>query len=234
MVLLKVASGRKQRWKLRRILHVAPMTEQGDSKRPRSPSGEKDVLAPVTTAYADVDGYAIARDAKRQQRAAGVFRDGIQFGEVRPSAFVEALGWIAPNSGEHFVDLGSGTGIAVLTAAAKYRLGSAMGIEIQEPLHEAAVAALARCGPLATTDVTMVCGDALAHSWEKADLVFCSCACWTNGMVCKLASGAEKLRSGARVLVTVRALESPKLRLLRRELLPIAKGSLLFLAYERI
>ena len=75
------------------------------------------------------------------QRAAGVFRDGIQYGEVSAASFARCLEWVTPVAGEVFYDLGSGTGKAVLTAAALHPLAATCGIEIQPRLHEAALAA---------------------------------------------------------------------------------------------
>ena len=76
-----------------------------------------DSLAHLAAAYAAVDGYALAREEKAAQRAAGVFRDGIQYGEVSAASFARCLEWVTPTAGEVFYDLGSGTGKAVLTAA---------------------------------------------------------------------------------------------------------------------
>ena len=48
---------------------------------------------------------------------------------------------VQPKLGEKFVDIGSGTGKAVLLAAALHPLRSCVGIEIVEPLHAVAVRA---------------------------------------------------------------------------------------------
>ena len=197
------------------------------------PSGEA-ALSPVEAAFSDVDGYAIAAIAKREQRASGTFLPGLQYGEVRPRAFSTALAWLAPRDGETFVDLGSGTGKATLTAAALYRFASATGVEILEPLHRAALGALRACGPLLTPQVCLLNADAFDHPWHDADVVYVNAACFTDEMVRRIESGARKLRRGARLLITTRALASAALRLLRRETLPCAKGSLLFIAYERV
>ncbi len=192
-------------------------------------------LVPVATAYASIDGYTLARDAKRAQREKGTFLDGLTYGEVRPEAFATALAWVAPVKGESFVDLGSGTGIATLTAAALYPLASATGVEIMRPLHEAARRALAACREeLLAEEVRLLCADALAHPWTDCDIVFVTLTCFTDEQAEAVRAGAERLRVGARIIVTSRALESDSLRLLRRDSLPYGKGSLLFLAYERV
>ena len=207
------------------------------------------IKAVVDAMYSDIDGYAIAKDEKRRQRDAGVFLEGIQYGEINPTAFVRALSWCSPKSGESFIDLGSGTGKAVMTAAATYAFSSATGVELLRPLHDAAVAALARsdANTLLTKDVRFVCADALEHDWIGHDIVFVSLTCFSDEQVARVAAGAEKMRVGARLLVTTKALEGrnsqghadrkrafPSLKLLHNDQLHYGKGKLTFRAYERV
>ena len=189
----------------------------------------------VDAAYESIDGYEIARAEKKRQREAGIFAEGIQYGEIATAAFADALAWCAPKSGERFIDLGSGTGKAVLTAAATHAFSTATGVELLRPLHDAAEQACKRCATLKTRDVRFVCGDALEYAaWTDHDVVFVSLTCFTDEQVARVAADVEKLAKGSRVLVTSRALDSPALRLLRRETLRYGKGRMTFLAYERV
>ena len=227
--------------------HALAQMPLSGKKRARSDGVEDEPLADVarslaivTSAYVAIDGYDIARTAKRQQREAGIYIDGIQYGEVNPEAFATALSWCAPRAGETFVDLGSGSGKAVLTAALLHPLASATGIEILEPLHKAAMRAheavlAADARALRTPEVRFECGDALSHPWTDCDLVFVSLTCFTDEMVERVAADAQRLRSGSRLLCTSRALETGSaLRLLRREPIKYGRGMLTFLAYERV
>jgi precorrin-6B methylase 2 len=189
----------------------------------------------VKRAYARIDGYSIARESKKRQRAENIFLDGITYGEVQADGFLTALAWCDPKPGETFIDMGSGTGIAVLTAAASVALKSAIGVEIVQSLHDAALTALGSCrGKLITNDVQFVCADALTYDWQQHDLVFCSLTCFTDEQADAVRQGAEKLRKGSRMLVTSRTLDSTSMRLLRRQDLPYGKGRMTFLAYERV
>jgi protein-L-isoaspartate O-methyltransferase len=190
-------------------------------------------LHAVAAAFSGVDSYAIAREEKRAQRSAGIFLEGIQFGEIDATSFSVALEWVSPKPGETFVDLGSGAGKAVLTAAALHDLASATGVEILRPLHDAAVAAAARCD-VGRTRVELLCADALAHPWQSCDLVFCTTTCFSDEMCARLEAGVHELRVGARLIVTTRPLRAEGVKLLRKGKLPYAKGSLLFFAYERV
>ena len=190
----------------------------------------------LRAAYETIDGYALARTEKKRQRDDGVFLDGIQYGEIDFVSFATALAWCNPVAGERFIDLGSGTGKATLTAAANHAFSSAAGVEILPPLHEAAQQAFERCNKsvLLCPNITFHCADALTFPWTSANVIFVSTTCWTEEMCAKLASDASSLQSGARLLCTSRELESSDLRLLRRGALPYGRGMLTFLAYERI
>jgi precorrin-6B methylase 2 len=208
------------------------------------PTGDARLAALESLFAAAGDGYALSREAKRKQRENSVFLDGIQYGEVSISSFAAALTWVRPQPGETFVDVGSGVGKAVLAAAMLHPLEAAIGIEILDDLHDAAERALAGarrprapCGPLAARRVELRRADALAPpvAWaDDADVVFCTTTCFTPEMRAAFVRGAERLRVGARVIVTTAPLESARFRLLRSERLPYGKGSLLFFAYERV
>lgn len=198
------------------------------------------LLAPLTAAYASLDAYAVARAERSRQRADGVYRDSIQYGEIDPASFARCLEWVAPIAdGEAFFDLGSGSGKAVLTAALLHPFGSATGIEIQPALHAAALDARRRldaaAAALRAASVDLRCGDAFAAdaAWpDEAGVVFCTTTCFTPELRAALLRGVERMRDGARLIVTTQALESPRLTLLRRDSLPYAKGSLHFFAYR--
>ena len=120
------------------------MEKKKKTKRLREESGGESSsgavgVDAVEAAYAEIDGYDIARAEKRRQRDAGVFQTGIQYGEIATRAFVTALEWCRPSAGDTFIDLGSGTGKAVLTAAAHTAFSSATGVELLKPLHDAAM-----------------------------------------------------------------------------------------------
>jgi precorrin-6B methylase 2 len=195
------------------------------------------VISTLETAYAPIDGYAIARTEVRSQRDKGIFVQGAQYGEINARVFASALERLAMTSGETFVDLGSGTGKAVLTAAALYRLRRATGVEIQKPLHAAALMALESLTVSLFSrmpDVKFVLGDAFKYDWHKYDVVFVNAAVFTQEMLDQVDHGAELLNLGARILICTRPLLSPFLCLLWQEKLKTGKGSLLFRAYQRV
>lgn len=195
------------------------------------------VLSMLETVYATIDGYAIARTEVKAQRDKGLFIQGVQYGEINASSFASALDRLAILPGETFVDVGSGTGKAVLTAAALYPLKRATGVEIQKPLHAAALLALEGLTiSLVSTiaEVKFVLGDAFQYDWQNYDVIFVNAAVFTQEMLDQVDHGAEFLSIGARILICTRPLSSPFLRPIWQEKLKTGKGSLLFRAYERV
>eukprot|EP00967_Tisochrysis_lutea_P019587 scaffold22274_cov40-Tisochrysis_lutea.AAC.2 len=198
-------------------------------------------LEAVNACYREIDGYTIARVERAAQRATGVVVDGVQYGEVKPSSFATVLAWMAPCADENFVDVGSGTGRAVMTAAALYPLGKAVGIEIQPRLHEAALHACSRMDWTAAATnqnkIEFKCADGLGDGaiWpDTADLVFCTTTCFTEDMLQAFTSLACRLRPGTRIATTTRGLNKRGFELLQSGLLPYAKGALTFFVYRRV
>jgi len=58
-------------------------------------AASNNALAAVVACYSCIDGYAIARQERAAQRAAGLIVDGVQYGEVKPSSFAQVLAWLA-------------------------------------------------------------------------------------------------------------------------------------------
>lgn len=204
-------------------------------------SASTQALAAVDACYSCIDGYAIARQERAAQRAAGIVVDGIQYGEVKPSSFAQVLAWLAPEPEDVFVDVGSGTGRAVLTSAALYPLGGAIGIEIQPNLHTAAMIAHTKLDWSAAATgaerVQFCLEDGLASgaTWPaSATLVFCTTTCFTDEMLATFTRLAARLRQGARVAITTRGFKGAPFELLQSGLLPYAKGALTFHIYRRI
>ena len=204
------------------------------------------VICALETTYAPIDGYTIARNEVRSQRNQGVFVQGAQYGEVDARVFTSALERLATASDETFVDLGSGTGKAVLTAAALHHFKRVTGVEIQKPLHTAALVALdslrgdfsllfpSYSNTRRIPEVTFVWGDAFQYDWHNYDIIFANAAVFTQEMVDQIDRGAEQLHLGSRILISTRSLLSPFLCLLWQENLKTGKGSLLFRAYQRV
>ena len=122
------------------------------------------------------------------------------YGEVSAEGFAEILQLVQPHAGEVFVDLGSGTGKAVLTAAALHPFAKAVGVEFVAALHEASTRLVAdfqklapslpvyASGALPPPEIEMIPGDVTKVDWPAyaktkqgaTAVVFAACTCWSG------------------------------------------------------
>ena len=207
------------------------------------------LIAALARCFCSVDGYRIAREVRAKQRSAGVFLEGITYGEVDIGDWARVLRSVAPARGDVFVDVGSGTGKAVLCAAACHPLRLARGIEILPELHAAAAAAREAARAVVEVEaaiddggtvVELYEGDAFASeaAWTgwaaAADVVFATTTCFTEELHAKFGEAVETMRVGSRLIVTTQALRSETFELIGEGRLRCAKGSLAYFAYRKV
>eukprot|EP00747_Dinoflagellata_sp_TGD_P066606 gnl/TRDRNA2_/TRDRNA2_154883_c0_seq1.p1 gnl/TRDRNA2_/TRDRNA2_154883_c0~~gnl/TRDRNA2_/TRDRNA2_154883_c0_seq1.p1 ORF type:complete len:363 (+),score=46.16 gnl/TRDRNA2_/TRDRNA2_154883_c0_seq1:211-1299(+) len=155
-------------------------------------------------AYADIDGVSLAASG---QLAIGRQSDSeLTYGEIQFFPFLDCLCQaVRPLPGEVFVDLGSGTGRAVLAAALGYpSLGRCVGFEVVPSLHRAAEHAAAivtgdKCTSAAPIELHQA--DFMDSAWEEiADIVWVSSLCMSESTLLHLAKKVQALRPGSRVV----------------------------------
>jgi len=185
-------------------------------------------------------GYDISRQEIAKAKKEGRFEHvaGLGYGEVDVEAFasfVKAL----PNTHNHgvFLDLGSGSGKAVLAAAYAGCFANCIGVEIMAPLCQLANEAL-DCARMIddrkAAAVKFVHGDMFEKEelWRIADVILVTCTLFTDEMMISLDNAVETfLRTGTLVVTTTRRLSSSRARLVSEGRLKYAKGSLLFILY---
>ena len=125
------------------------------------------------TIYQDVDGFTLSRRARQSQDAFEY-----TYGEINFLPFIALIALAKPQSSTRFYDLGSGVGKAVLAAAMVFPMEKACGIELFEPLHQAAVATQARLASM-TDDISNTKTICFIHDnflhvdwWRDATLIF--------------------------------------------------------------
>lgn len=150
----------------------------------------------------------------------------------------------APGS-ETFIDVGSGSGLPVVGAAALHAWRAAIGIEIIPALHDvalenaqrwrdlkAASPSAADASETAGDDVRFVCCDALTPEDEvasglyaAADVVLCLCTAFSEPMMGALAAQLEQAKPGAFLITATVGLPSASWTVLETLYLPMSWGS---------
>lgn len=133
----------------------------------------------------------------------------LTYGDVEFEALRIGLAAATPPVGGVFVDLGSGSGRAVIAAALLFDLSRCVGIEILEGLHKQSIEAAQRYQKsmeaarqaTAIAAVEMRCADIFETEAVQADVVFCCCVSWEPPIMFRLAAKlASELKEGAKVL----------------------------------
>lgn len=107
---------------------------------------------------------------------------------------------------QSFVDLGSGTGTAVICAALTGFFERCTGIEILEDLHKVSGHVLnnfyKHCQSISeVVAIEYILGDATFLHWNKTDLVFAHATCFDVAMMERISKTAGSMKSGAVIIV---------------------------------
>ena len=168
-------------------------------------------------AYEGLDrdvGLEIAEESnKSQTRVPGI---GWFYGELSWSGSWDLIGLAKPREGDVFMDLGSGLGKMVLSAAMTRRFKECRGVEILPELHAKAAAALGRLRDAVGEEafamlppVRLECGDMLAADVADADIVYCFATCFSPEIVSALeAKLAAEMKPGARLVLVSKQMET--------------------------
>lgn len=171
----------------------------------------------IRTLYEGVSGYAISQTAR-----AGMDEQQSRqytYGEYLTESLRRMLALALPRPGEVFFDLGSGVGVALLTAHLQYPFGRSIGVELLGALHDTAVAQLRRFSMLlpavaAQRPVDLRHEDILQTDLHDADVVLGHWVCFDDALMPALERKLSELRSGARVLISSKSLFDERFRLL--------------------
>jgi SAM-dependent methyltransferase len=164
--------------------------------------------------YKGVDGYGIW-DRNRWFHKEHL--ESLGYGEVGPDGFLDALRRAAPQPGEVFYDLGSGTGKAVFLAAMLFDFKKAVGIELMDSLGLVARKLLAKYDatyrpemPEAQQhqELAFIDGSFLEKDFSDADVVFTHSTLFSPPLWDKLVARMESLKPGARVVCATKDITS--------------------------
>lgn len=138
--------------------------------------------------------------------------------------------------GGTFVDLGSGTGKAVVAAAILHNFDQCTGIECLEGLYSISLEMLASYNTRGKTKLedrefdthcSFVCGsflDTKAKDWRDADLVFANSTCYDDALMAKIANLAIGMRKGSFFVSFTKRLACQDFKILEHEMYRMSWG----------
>lgn len=174
-----------------------------ESEAEQQPEELKAAHAAYYACYGSIPGRQIAEEGKMELGRED--DDELAYGEVELLSFWEMLReLVAPQPGETFLDLGSGTGRAVIAAALGLpTLNRCLGIELVPSLHQAAihVTDCIQASGCSVAPVEFRLADFANISWEKeADIIWVSSFCMSRETMAEIQCRATQLRSGSRIV----------------------------------
>jgi hypothetical protein len=143
---------------------------------------------------------------------------------------------ILQGRGGTFIDLGSGTGKAVVAAAILHNFDQCTGIEMLEGLYSISLEMLASYNTRGKTKLqdrefdthcSFVCADFLdvkAKDWRDADLVFANSTCYDDNLMAKIADLALGMKKGAFFVAFTKRLASQDFAVLEHDMYRMSWG----------
>ena len=156
--------------------------------------------------YGKVCSHQEARQASVEYRLKNeLFGHSFVFGEVEFSSFSSVLNALDLKPGGIFIDLGSATGRAVLTARLAHDFNNCIGLEFIPNLHDLAVSAkkVYQNGKLKLPypKVEFMQGDLATFEWGFASVVFAHSTCFDDDLLHEMNVKAKDLKPGAYYIV---------------------------------
>ena len=156
--------------------------------------------------YRDVDGFEIADPEERRIERT---RGSATYGEIMPAASVQLIDALELGPSDTFVDLGSGVGKLVITAALRSKVGRAIGVELGRKRHRDAVSVVRAAeaeGLLAPGVVRLRNQDILRTSLAGATVLYTCSTAFPSAFTGQLARRVLRLGSPVR-FVTLQELD---------------------------
>lgn len=158
------------------------------------------------------------------------------YGEVHFLSFLQIVSLVSPKEGEHFVDMGSGAGKAVLTASLCFPFASATGIEILPGLVNLAQkkAQTLQSSVAINTDISFYLDDFLNYPLEDTQVVFINATAFQPFFWQQIQARLHDLPKGARVIVNTRTIQSDAFQLIHRDYHVMSWGLSTVAIYEKV
>ena len=146
------------------------------------------------------------------------------YGEIDFLSFYDLLKKTAPQEGDIFYDLGSGTGKAVFCAALFFNLSHAKGIELLVPLHEKAQFFLKNIQNSYNqnfnpkTIIEFINDNFLNYNFSDANIIYVAATClndetWKN-LIAKMAT----LKTGTRIIIATKKIDHPNFHMMHQSI----------------
>eukprot|EP00929_Paragymnodinium_shiwhaense_P109881 TRINITY_DN7645_c0_g1_i1.p1 TRINITY_DN7645_c0_g1~~TRINITY_DN7645_c0_g1_i1.p1 ORF type:complete len:323 (+),score=53.14 TRINITY_DN7645_c0_g1_i1:103-1071(+) len=132
-------------------------------------------------------------------------------GEIGFASFAALLqdAGVASSGGQRFLDLGSGTGRAVVAFALLLPSCTGAGIEIRPSLHDTATDVLKRLDKEVQQRVTLLCGDMFDCSWDEANVLLINSTGFDDTLMARVLEKLHRVHVGTKIITLSQPLPGP-------------------------
>lgn len=184
--------------------------------------------------YLPVDGFALSKAARKE-------KDDLSYvyGEIEFEPFIALLSLVRPNQNTRFIDLGSGTGKAVLAAMMVFDLQESTGIERFANLHQAACERrdLLIQNPRyqhLRDKIQFIHADFLQANLAEATLIFVNATAFFGPLWQEISQKLDTLANCQTIISTSKPLNCENYSLLRHTRVEMSWGSVEAFIHQRL
>lgn len=174
--------------------------------------------------YGNINGYEISRDARI---SSGLDTEKLLYGELPFKTWKEIVTKANPKTDGVFFDLGSGTGRIVFASFLNFDFKKTIGIELLEGLHNKACEIKKEfdknikdiiSSHSKDRKIEFVMQNIFDTDLREADFIFMNHPFKDDGIFSKLEEKfLSELKSGTKIVTTIRSLKNPKFKQLGSE-----------------
>mmetsp|Transcript_15496 Transcript_15496/g.20450 ORF Transcript_15496/g.20450 Transcript_15496/m.20450 type:complete len:286 (+) Transcript_15496:75-932(+) len=195
------------------------------------------------------DAKKLAKAAKQRLGEHTKLKASLVYGEVDFASFATLLEKAKPQPGQTFVDIGHGSGRALVAAVLLHghTFSKIQGVELLEDLFVASKEMLQKYKQLEQrektyfgnqdrAEVSVFQGDITdltTFDWTTADVVFANSTCFDNNLMDSLAKIGEKMKSGAKFITLTKKLNSDAFTISERKQYAMSWGPATCFIQER-
>ena len=152
-------------------------------------------------------GIPVEEISQNERKRLNLDEDAYICGEIKFLSFYSLLSKANPKSDEIFYDLGSGSGKAVLAAAAYFNFPKTCGIELLPALTTLSQNQLKKANLKNPHSIQFINDNFLNYDFTEADIIFVNATCLNYSTWENLVAKFKLLKKGSRLIVTTKKIK---------------------------
>jgi len=163
--------------------------------------------------YKNTNGFIVSKQARDKIKKSDFT---LSYGEIEFNYFAKILHLVKPKPSDTFVDLGSGAGKAVITAALLYPFKKCIGIELLPELHHASLKVKAKLEKNIRDKVDFMQGNFFEFDIKQADCIFVNATGFFGEDLDSLKHYLHDMKPDARLIISSKLMPEDSFKLIHQ------------------